>query len=105
MGIFLGVTASSGAKIKEGKFEEVEKLMDKYDFSRGLECMIDNGSIYLLGYEWPDLWLKYEDDDDQDCEDNFEEFLKELAPFLSEDLVVHAIGTEKGIFPLVAMEL
>jgi hypothetical protein len=105
MGTFYGVTASNGARIKEGKVEEVKKLMDKYDFSRGLECMIDNGSIYLLGYEWPDLWLKYEDDDDQDCEDNFEEFLKELAPFLSENLVIHAIGNEKCIFPLAAMEI
>ena len=98
MGTFLGVTASSGAKIKEGKFEEVEKLMDKYDFSRGLECRIDNGSINIWGNVWPDLWLKYEDDDDQDCEGNFEKFLKELAPFLFENLVIHAIGNEKCVF-------
>ena len=105
MGTFLGVTASSGARIKEGKVEEVKKLMDKYDFSRGLECKIDQGSIYIWGNVWPDLWLKYEDDDDQDCKDNFEEFLKELAPFLSENLVIHAIGNEKCVFPLAAMEI
>ena len=104
MGIFYGVTASNGARIKEGKVEEVKKLMDKYDFSRGLECRIDQGIINIWG-EWPDLWLKYENDSDQDCEANFDEFLKELAPHLSENLVIHAIGNEKCVFPLAAMEI
>lgn len=105
MGTFFGVTASSGARIKEGKVDEVKKIMDKYDFSRGLECQINNGIIEIWGDEWPDLWLKYENEDDHDCEDYFDVFLKELAPFLSEDLVIHAIGNENCVFPLSAIEI
>ena len=102
MGTFLGITASSGARIKEDKVEEVKKLMDKYDFSCGLECRIDNGSTEIWGDAWPELWLN---DDDQDFDDCFEEFLEKLSPFLSENLVIHAIGNEKCVFPLAAMEI
>ena len=102
MGTFLGVTASSGARIKESKVEEVKKLLEKYDFSCGLECRIDNGSIEIWGDVWPVLWSK---DDDHGCTDYFEEFLEELSPFLSENLVIHAIGNYKCVFPHSAMEI
>ncbi|WP_419657529.1 uncharacterized protein Dvar_66750 [Desulfosarcina variabilis str. Montpellier] len=102
MADFHGVTASNGAKIKKGKIEEVKKILDKYDFSCGLEYRIDNGSITILGYVWPTLWLKGDDEDLTDC---FEEFLEELSPLLSENLVIHAIGNVKCIFPLSAMEI
>ena len=105
MGTFLGVTASSGAKIKKDKEEEVQKLLDKYDFSRGLECRINNGSIEIWGYEWPYLYLKPKNDEDDPDDDVFVEFLEELAPLLAETLVIQAIGNEKCIFPLSAIEI
>ena len=106
MGYFAGTTASNGARIKEGKEEEVKKLLDKYDFSCGLNCQIEHGSIEIWGEEWPNLWLKPKNDEENaDCTDNFEEFLEELSPFLAEDLVIHAVGAEKCIFPLSAMEI
>jgi hypothetical protein len=106
MGTFVGVTASGGARIKKGKENEVQKLLDKYDFSRGLECQIDNGSIAIWGYEWPHLWLKPKNNEEPEFgKDFFEEFLEELAPFLAEKLVIHAIGNEKCVFPLAAMEI
>ena len=101
MANFLGITASSGARIKEDKVEEVKKLMDKYDFSCGIECRIDNGSIEIWGDVWPVLWLK----DDKDSDDCFNDFLEELSPFLSENLVIHAVGHYKCVFPLSAGEI
>lgn len=41
MGYFIGTTASNGARIKDGKEEEINKLLDKYDFSCGLNCQIN----------------------------------------------------------------
>lgn len=100
--IFFSVTASSGAKIKEGKVEEVKKLIDKYDFSCGLEYQIINDSIEIFGYVWPELYLKDTDGDFDDC---FDKFLDELYPFLSENLVIHAMENQSCIFPLAAMEI
>lgn len=102
MADFFSVTASSGAKIKKGKVEEVMKLLDKYDFSCGLEYQVINDSIEIFGYVWPELWLKEADGDFDDC---FDKFLDELYPLLSETLVIHAIGNCKCIFPLSAMEI
>jgi len=97
-----GVTASSGAKIKKGKVEEVMRLLDKYDFSCGLEYQIINDSIEIFGYVWPELRLKDTDGDFDDC---FDKFLDELYPLLSETLVIQAIENQKCIFPLAAMEI
>jgi hypothetical protein len=99
---FFSVTASSGAKIKKGKVEEVTKLLDKYDFSCGLEYEIFDDSIEIFGYVWPELRLKDPDGDFDDC---FDKFLEELSPLISENLVIHAIGNCKCIFPLSAMEI
>ena len=102
MADLLSVTASSGARIKEGKVGEVEKLLEKYDFSYGLKCQIDNGSIEIWENVWPELWLK---DDGQCVTDCLEEFLEELSPFLSENLVIHSVGHYKCVFPFSAMEI
>lgn len=106
MGHFAGVTASSGARIKEGKEAEVEKLMNKYDFSSDINCQVDNGNIEIWGDAWPYLRLELEKDKEYSgYDDHFEEFLKELIPFLTEDLIIHAIGAEGYVFPLEAMEI
>ena len=102
MADFFSVTASSGAKIKKGKVEEVMKLLDKYDFSCGLKYQIINDSIEIFGYVWPELCLKDTDGDFDDC---FDKFLDELYPLLSETLVIHAIGNQKYIFPFAATEI
>jgi len=101
MADFLGVTASSGAKIKKDKIKEVKKLMDKYDFSQALECQINNGIIEIWGYDWPCLSLK----NGEDLRNCFFEFLKELSPFLSEKLVIHVVGHYNCVFPLSAGEI
>lgn len=113
--VSVSVTASNEAKIKEGKEEEVAKLAEEYDFltewgpyplAGGLVCQTKNGHIRIYGYDWPNLssepgnnhgiWC---------CMDNFEEFLKKLAPFLAEDLIIQSIENEKCVFPLAAREI
>jgi hypothetical protein len=115
MGTFVGVTASNGARIREGKEEEVLMLIEKYNFQTedgphpfigGLVCRIENGSIEIWGYEWPEWTVGPKNDEDNDgCTNYFLEFLEKLAPFLAEALVIHSIGNEKCVFPLAAVEI
>jgi hypothetical protein len=109
------VTASNEAKIKRAKEKDVMKLADKYDFLTewgpypllgGLVCQIKNGRIRIFGYDWPNLSSEPNNDESNwECIDNFEEFLKEIAPFLAEDLIIHSVGDEGCIFPLIAREI
>ena len=103
MSDFFGITASSGARLKKGKKDKVEKLMDKYDFTYGLNCEVGGGRIEIWGEDWPHLYLKSKNVDINN--DVFEEFLEELGPFLDEYLVIQAVGNEKCIFPLAAIEI
>jgi len=99
---FEGVTASTRARIKKGKVEEVKRILDKYDFSCCFHCLIDDGCIEIFGEDWPYFWLK---DGDQHDEYYFEEFLEELFPLLSENLIIHAIGHYDCQYPLTAIEI
>lgn len=115
MGTFIGVTVSNGVGIKEGKEEEVRNLIDRYKFLTegegsypygGLVCRIDHmGGIEIWRYEWPDFCLSPKNDEDFYYADCIEEFVKELAPFLSENLILHAVENEKCFFPLSAIEI
>jgi hypothetical protein len=106
MSRFKGLTASSKARIKEGKESEAEKLLDKYDFGR-LKCMIYDGSIQIWGKRWPNIELK--DKTDIYYPDTvifFDEFLKELSPLLAEDLIIQAVGNcGCSSFPIGAVEI
>ena len=99
---FEGVTASTRARIKEGKVEEVKRILDKYDFPCRLYCEIYDGCIEIFGEDWPYFWPK---DGDQDDFDYFEEFLEELSPLLSENLIIHTIGHDDCQYPLTAIEI
>ena len=57
-------------------------------------------SLFLKGADRDD----FEPDYDVDSLEVFEDFLKELAPFLIEPLTIQAIGAEKCRFPLCARE-
>ena len=112
MGTFISITASSGARIKNGKEEKVKKLIGKYNFQTdgksrdGLECQINNGIIKIWGYVWPGFWVRPKNDKNySDKIDYFDEFLEKLAPFLEEDLIIHSVGYEKCTFPLASKEI
>jgi len=99
---FEGVTASSRARIKEGKVEEVKRILDKYDFPCRLYCKIYDGCITIFGEDFPYFWPK---DGDPDDFDYFEKFLEELSPLLSENWIIHTIGHDGCEFPLTAIEI
>lgn len=116
MADFHGITASSGAKVKKGKVKELRKYLKKY-LTLGADCCgeevvaevtktNDFGKegkdhyLNIYGYAW---LCVYEDKDYQD--DITEKFLKGLAPFLAEPLIVQSVGNTKCRFPLSAWEV
>ena len=101
MANFIGVTASSGAKIKAGKKEEVEKLIAEYPtmMEDGHIELDAQGHIHIYGYDWLQITKK----DTEDYEDYTDEFLTRLAPLLAEKLIIHCVGNEKCRFPLSAL--
>jgi hypothetical protein len=99
---FEGVTASTRARIKEGKVEEVKRILDKYDYSCCLYCKIYDGCINIFGEDFPYFWPK---DGDPDDFWYFDEFLEELSPLLSENWIIHTIGHDGCEFPLTAIEI
>jgi hypothetical protein len=100
------VTASSGARIKAGTEKDVQNLLDKYDFSNGLDCRINNGRIEMYGYALLDTRLKEEEAGvERDCGDYMLDFLEELAPFLDENLIIQTFLAKDCIFPFSAMEV
>lgn len=103
MANFIGVTASSGAKIKSDMLEALKALIEKYDFSGWpptIEETEDGACIQIDGYDWFDA----QPIESEDCESDFEGFLRELAPMLEEPLTIQCIGSEKCRFPLSAWE-
>ena len=92
------VTASSSVKVKDP--ERVKAMLNNYEMTCDLFWQVDSDNRFSLhGYNWPDLTLAIPDGDEEDDGACFEEFLKSLAPFLEEPLVIHSIGYEKGRFP------
>lgn len=86
MGFFIG-----GSRIKKDKEPEVKHLLDKYGFSDGLKCEVENGSIFIYGADWPLVWVSPQSNVEDDV---FEKFLAELAPLLAENIMRRAIGNE-----------
>jgi hypothetical protein len=116
MANFIATTASNGAGLKD--LEAVKKILERYVFDGDLTAEIEtsqsSGQPYLsiYGYEWPGAFKvpdgvnrdDFEPDYDVEPLDIFEDFLKELAPFLTEPLTIQSVGAEKCRFPLCARE-
>src|SRR5262245_34369544 len=69
------------------------------------------GHAYLTisGFDWPEACripddVSREEFEPSDDADDFEQFLRELAPCLAEPLTVQAVGSEKLLLPLTACE-
>jgi hypothetical protein len=116
MANFIATTASNGAGLKDP--DAVKKILERYVFDGDLTVEIEtsqsSGQPYLsiYGYEWPGAFKvpdgvnrdEFEPDYDVEPLDIFEDFLKEVAPFLTEPLTVQAVGAIKCQFPLSATE-
>ena len=116
MATFVATTSSNGAGVTDP--DAVQKILERYHFDGDLEARIEtsrsDGNPYLSiwGYDWPGAFKvpdgvppdDFEPDYDVDSLEVFEDFLKEVAPFLAEPLTIQAIGAEKCRFPLCARE-
>jgi len=116
MATFVAVTASNGPRILN--VDSVLEVLNQYFWSGDVEAVVridpirNEAYLIISGDEWPGAWKipegvnadDFEPDYDIDPDDGFQEFLKEVAPFLAEPLTVQAIGYENCRFPLAACE-
>ena len=116
MANFIATTASNGAGLKDP--DAVTKILERYCFDGDLTVEIEtsqsSGQPYLsiYGFEWPEAFKvpdgeiqdEFGPDFNVDSGEVFEDFLKEVAPFLNEPLTIQAIGAEKCRFPIGACE-
>lgn len=108
MANFEATTASSGVKVMD--VEAVKELIDLYDFPSELTVeVIEDGMLYIYGYEWFDAsrWMRNCDGDEEEYEDMGDEFLENLRPLIAEEdgLIIDCIGGEKCRWPLSAMRI
>jgi hypothetical protein len=119
MADFMAVTASNNPRIMD--HEAVETVIARYWFEAELNLGVgfdhETGEPYLFiyGYQWPEAWKLAEgmthENFDPYTEENYEigadgfiELLKELALYLTEPLIVQAVGNTRCYFPLSACE-
>lgn len=101
--------------------KKAEMIMDKYggtenfhleqetEWKDGNPTFLGKYRICISAYDWFQLFTCYKEDDEDGApgelnwdEDTTEDFLKEIQPFLAEDLIVQSIGAEKRRFPFSA---
>jgi hypothetical protein len=116
MATFVATTASNGARVKDA--DAAQRVLDRYVWDGGVEAVIRNDErdgtsrLCVYGTDWPavwklptaDYWNGFELDYDVDTGEIFEEFLRDIAPFLAEPLTVQTVGTEHCRFPISACE-
>jgi len=106
-------TASSHPRVSSREF--LEKVLDRYQF-RGytsaltVEVVNEDGTDELAihgrtGFAaYPEENVNNSDDLADPEKEDTERFLKEIAPFLEEKLVIQTVGHEKIRFPLLASQ-
>jgi len=104
MASFRGITACNSAKVNDAG--KVKDLMDLYVLTSDVNWKLENGFFTIYGPDTPYVELAdLGGDECQDDSDHFEDFLRELAPFLENPLIVQSIGNEKCTFPLMGQSL
>ena len=115
MNNFWYVTASNQPCLRDPT--RVQQIIAKYwfDFDCNVEVEPDSAGrqrLSMQGDGWPAAWLlpadtsseEYYPDHVTPGQEEFAACLAEIAPFLMETLVVQAIGSSDGQFPLSACE-
>jgi hypothetical protein len=107
-------TASTGGKVDPGAEYEIATIADEYNFAGTHETVTievkenSDGDNILNIYGYAPFRLSkpiYEDGEWVDEESGYaEEFLKQIAAFLEERLVVDTIGHDKHDYPLFASQ-
>jgi hypothetical protein len=92
MADFIATTVCNPAIITD--IEAVEKIMDKYEFEA--EVFLQNNLLYVYGYEWFTAFRYDDETDEVDYENDATlDFLKEVQPYIQDELIVQMIGHEK----------
>ena len=100
MANYYATTVSRGGKLKKG-FDMIEdkaklnEIIRKYTFGDGegaLNVGFGNGEVDIWGDSATFAYLKEDVDRDNEV---FDQFLKEICPFLAEPLIVSEVGNEK----------
>lgn len=116
MANFIATTVSNGPRLRDPV--GARAVLARYHWEGDLNITVSNEGhddkafLNIYGYEWPTCWripdgIDPEDFDpyaDDDNEEDFDGFLRDIAPFLAEPLTVQAVGAEKCRFPLAAHE-
>jgi hypothetical protein len=114
MATFVATTASNAPLLKD--VEGVTKVMEQYFWDDEVAPVIqtDRGQpcLAIHGYGWPASWRipdgvskdDFEPDYAVDSSDGFEQFLKAVALFLTEPLIVQSVGFFNCRFPVSACE-
>ncbi len=119
MSDFIATVSCNDPKIND--HDAVEQIVARYFFDPELNIGVsfdhETGEPYLFvfGYVWPESWKIPEGTEpgefDPFIEDRYEhgaeefiQFLKDVAPYLAEPLIVQAVGAQKCLFPLSACE-
>jgi len=103
MANFDAVTASNEPRIMSVYLGTVQGIISKYTSS--VSIVLENDVLCIYGYDWFQMYAPFDEDLDFLNEDISEDFLKEIAPYLAEPLIIHCVGSEKCRFPLSAIEI
>jgi hypothetical protein len=115
MNMFWFLTTSNKPRLRDPT--QVQQIIETYwfDFDFTVEIEHTPNGQHRLGIQgdgWPSAWLpppgtpseEYCPDFNTSGQEEFAAFLVEVAPFLVETLIIQAIGTADGEFPLSACE-
>jgi hypothetical protein len=113
--MFWFLTTSNKARLHDPT--EAARILAKYWFDFECDTLIEQDAdgqhrLSFSGDGWPGAWLlpdgvskdDHYPDFDMPEEEGFAEFLIDIAPCLADTLIVQAIGTATGEFPLAAVE-
>jgi len=99
---FMGITASNGIKLKKGADEYLERFhFSGEDANVGID---GGGCLFFYGYSWLTVYKRTDPGEDEDCEDEFFQGLRQFVPEKSK-LIIQRIGYEKCRFPLSAQSI
>lgn len=117
MADFMAALTSNSPRVKDpqGALAVINRY--HFDYDASVEISADRADeqqkyLTLYGDGWPEAWKippgvdtdDFEPDYDADSGEGFEEFLKDVAPYLAEPLTVQAVGHTKCRFPFSACE-
>lgn len=114
MATLQATTSSTRSRIDPEAKEQIKAIVDEYDFwGAHDEINIDveedsdrNTTINIYGYDVFDPTKPIYEDGEfiEEGDSCAEEFLKRIAPYLEEVLVIEMVGHEKARFPLLAIQ-